>query len=116
MHAYYQRFFDVIRLVPSGKVVSYGQVADLAGLPGRARMVGKALRKYANHEHIAWHRVVKGNGQLALLKHTELSIDAPALQASLLREEGVSVMNNRVKMPDVQWQPDSYTLLHVLKF
>lgn len=116
MHQAYQRFFKVISLVPQGKVVSYGQVADLAGLPGRSRMVGKALREYAHKEQVAWHRVVKSNGQLAALPSAETSSGKANIQTVLLREDGVAVNNQRVKMADFQWQPDTYTLLHTLNF
>ena len=41
----YQRIWQTVLQIPAGKVASYGQIADLAGLPGRARLVGKALGK-----------------------------------------------------------------------
>ena len=42
---HYQQIWQTVQLIPRGKVACYGQIADLAGLPGRARLVGKALGK-----------------------------------------------------------------------
>jgi methylated-DNA-protein-cysteine methyltransferase-like protein len=43
LNPYYQKRWQTVQLIPEGKVACYGQIADLAGLPGRARLVGKAL-------------------------------------------------------------------------
>nr|WP_136251776.1 MGMT family protein [Ningiella ruwaisensis] len=108
-HAY-NAIFKVVNLIEQGKVASYGQVADLAGLPGRARLTGKALGHVPTGLKVNWHRVLRSNGQIAFPKGSELA----RLQCALLQEEGVAVFNNRVRMKDFQWQPDLYILLHEL--
>jgi methylated-DNA-protein-cysteine methyltransferase-like protein len=45
LNPHYQQIWQTVQLIPQGKVACYGQIADLAGLPGKARLVGKALGK-----------------------------------------------------------------------
>ncbi len=100
----------VLRLVPEGSVVSYGHLADLAGLPGRARLAGRCLKDTA--EPVPWHRVVRADGKIAFA----LGSDAYGEQQRLLRSEGVIVTRGRVNMRHYCWQPDTYTLLAELPF
>ncbi|MGX5172916.1 MGMT family protein [Aliikangiella sp. IMCC44653] len=102
-----EKIYWVVNQVPLGKVVSYGQVADLAGLPGRARMVGKALRQAPKKLTLAWHRVIRSNGQLAFAAGSEQAQQ----QTKLLSQERVIVINNRVSMKKFQWQPSLGELL-----
>ena len=57
---FFDRVYDIVRSIPSGAVVSYGQVAFLAGNPRMARQVGWAL--HACPEDVPWHRVVRKDG------------------------------------------------------
>ena len=93
--------------VPPGKVSSYGKVADLAGLPGRARMVGKVMQLAPNEMQVPWYRILKSNGQLAFKAGSENA----KRQTGLLQEEGVVVLNNRVNMKQYAWVPDLAELL-----
>lgn len=93
--------------IPPGKVASYGLIADLAGLPGRARLVGSVLRNTPDKLHIPWHRVLKSNGQLAFKAGGEKA----RRQADLLWQEGVVVSNNRVSLKRYLWQPELSELL-----
>lgn len=108
----YERIFTTIDNIPQGCVASYGQIADLAGLPGRARLVGKSLGNVPSTRRINWHRVLRSNGQIAFPKGSEHAL----LQTGLLQEEGVVVLNNRVNMKVFLWRPDISTLLHTLTF
>jgi len=109
----YQQIWQTVRLIPQGCVASYGQIADLAGLPGRARLVGKALGKLPdNQQPIPWYRVLRSNGQIAFDKHSEQA----KTQTGLLQQENVVVLNNRVKLKQFQWQPDLSELLFKLSF
>ena len=63
--AYYAQIWQTIRQIPAGKVASYGQIADLAGLPGRARLVGKALGMAPETIPLPWHRVLRASGCIA---------------------------------------------------
>ncbi|RDV24808.1 cysteine methyltransferase [Alteromonas aestuariivivens] len=98
--------------IPSGRVASYGQIADLAGLPGRARMVGRALRLAAEEQPLPWHRVVRADGKLAF----PAGSDSANEQRERLVSEGIPVVNNRVAMSQWRWEPDIYELLHKLKY
>ena len=104
------RIDAILSLIPAGRVVSYGQVADLAGLPGRARLVGKVLRE--TDKVLPWHRVLGATGTISLPKGSA-GFDR---QAGLLQEEGVPVIGGRVRMGEWQWQPDLAELLFLLPF
>ena len=102
------RIEAILDLIPPGRVVSYGQVADLAGLPGRARLVGKVLRE--TDKVLPWHRVLGAAGTISLPKGSA-GFDK---QAGLLQEEGVPVIGGRVRMRE--WQPDLAELLFLVPF
>lgn len=104
------RIEAIIALIPPGKVASYGQVADLAGLPGRARLVGKVLRE--TDKVLPWHRVLGAAGTISLPKGSP----GFAEQTGRLQQEGVVVIGGRVRMKEWQWQPDLAELLFLLPF
>ncbi|MEJ1355525.1 MAG: MGMT family protein [Candidatus Sedimenticola sp. (ex Thyasira tokunagai)] len=104
---HHQRIWQTVQLIPRGRVAGYGQVADLAGLPGRARMVGSALGQAPDEMSLPWYRVLRSNGQIAF----PIGSNKAVLQKGLLQEEGVVVLNNRVKMGEFCWQPDLAELL-----
>lgn len=108
----YAAIWHVVSLIPPGKVASYGQVADLAGLPGRARMVGKALGAVPAGQSVPWFRVLRASGQIAFPAGSELALR----QAHLLRDDGVEVRNNRVNMRLFGWQPGLDIMLFGLDY
>jgi methylated-DNA-protein-cysteine methyltransferase-like protein len=75
-----------VAAIPAGRVATYGQVAAVAGLPGRARLVGKALRDLPERSPVPWHRVVSASGRIA----ERGAPDAQEEQRLLLLDEGVS--------------------------
>jgi methylated-DNA-protein-cysteine methyltransferase-like protein len=87
-----QAIWDVVCAIPRGQVTSYGAVARAAGLPGRARQAGYALRVAPRGLHLPWHRVVAASGQLAFPS----SSPSYREQVRRLRAEGVTVQNGRV--------------------
>lgn len=111
-HPQYQQIWQTVLQIPAGKVSSYGQIADLAGLPGRARMVGKSLGYCPKDMQVPWYRVLRSNGQIAFPPGSEQA----EKQKGLLQEEGVVVLNNRVKLKEFLWQPDLAELLFKLEF
>ena len=111
MNQSYQRIWAVVKLIPLGKVASYGQVADLAGLPKRARLVSKAL-KSTNDSAIPWHRVLNSQGRISI----PLQESAHRLQLSLLRGEGVELTGVKVNLIKHRWQPSLDTLLFELSY
>jgi methylated-DNA-protein-cysteine methyltransferase-like protein len=62
----YRRIYRVVARIPRGRVATYGQVARLAGLPGRARLVGYALAAIPDASRLPWHRVVNARGKISL--------------------------------------------------
>ena len=66
MSSRYERIYAVIRRIPTGRVATYGQVAELAGFPGHARQVGYALYALREGTDVPWHRVVNARGRLSL--------------------------------------------------
>lgn len=82
----YDLIYDVVRCIPYGKVATYGQIADLAGLPRRARMVGYALFRVTDEMDVPWHRVVNAKGQVS---ESPFRNGSDYLQRSLLEAEGV---------------------------
>ncbi|MFT5543133.1 MAG: methylated-DNA-protein-cysteine methyltransferase-like protein [Glaciecola sp.] len=108
----YKKIWATVDLIPKGKVASYGQIADLAGLAGRARLVGKSLGHVPKDRKVAWHKVLRSSGQLAFPKGSEQAL----LQTGLLQEDDVVVLNNRVKLSEFQWHPDLGELLFGLKY
>ena len=81
----YETIYATIRQIPPGRVATYGQVAALAGIEGRARQVGYALRHLPDRSGIPWHRVVNAQGQVS----TRAGSDSMDLQRELLQAEGV---------------------------
>jgi methylated-DNA-protein-cysteine methyltransferase-like protein len=87
-----QAIWHVVCSIPRGQVSTYGMVARAAGLPGRARQSGYALRVAPPELNIPWHRVVGAGGRIAFPP----SSAAYREQARRLRAEGVRVENGRV--------------------
>lgn len=89
LRALYRSIYAVVRRIPRGKVATYGQVAELAGIPGGARVVGAAMRGSGAEHRLPWQRVVgkRGNtGRIAILDPI-----GGAVQRELLEREGVAV-------------------------
>lgn len=113
---HYDQIWQTVQLIPTGKVACYGQIADLAGLPGRARLVGKSLGQISNSgwqgKLVPWHRVINSQGKISF------PINSPFFltQKELLQDEDIVVIGGKIKLKDFQWQPDLNELLFSLKF
>lgn len=95
--------YEVIRLIkiiPKGKVATYGLLAALAGKPRGARQVGWLLHSSTQKHQLPWHRVIKSGGQLAFPQHSE----AYEHQKMLLEMEGIVMLNGRVDLKHYLWQ------------
>lgn len=106
----YHRVEKTLNVVPSGVVVSYGLLADLSGLPGRARLMGKCLQTIGGEHN--WHRVVRADGKIAFPEGSDKANE----QRERLLSEGVMVKNNRINMKKFGWKPDLHTILAKLAF
>ena len=98
----YARIYAVVRRIPHGRVATYGQVAELAGLPGHARQVGYALHALSAGTAVPWHRVVNAAGSCSLR-----TIPGADLEQRLrLEQEGVRFdARGRVPLARVRWRP-----------
>ena len=81
-----ERIIEVLRALPEGVVVSYGQVAAMSGLPRGARQVVRILSSMSRSRGLPWWRVLRKDGSIALGEG-----DGAELQRSLLESEGVEV-------------------------
>lgn len=88
------RIFAAIAAIPRGRVASYGAIAARAGLPGRARLVGRALGEVPDGMELPWFRVLRSSGQIAFPAGSRGFRE----QSRRLKAEGVEVRNGRVPM------------------
>lgn len=102
-----QRICETIRDIPKGSVASYGQIAEIAGIPRGARQVGHTLRQLPEGHNVPWHRVVQASGKIAFDKDSAAFEE----QRNRLMMEGVSVLGGRINMQQFRWQPDLDELL-----
>lgn len=90
----FRRIWEVVQGIPQGCVLNYGEVARLAGLPGRARLVGRALARAPKKLALPWHRVVNAQGKISF------AADSPRgeRQRRLLEAEGVVFDNDIIDL------------------
>jgi methylated-DNA-protein-cysteine methyltransferase-like protein len=99
----YLAIYEVVGRIPEGSVATYGQIADLAGLPGRARLVGHALSALAGRSAIPWHRVVNAQGRIS---PRSCGSDADMEQRLRLEHEGVRFdAGGRIPLERFLWRP-----------
>ena len=97
----YTRIYAVVRRIPRGRVATYGQVARLAGLPGRARQVGYALHALRNGTPLPWHRVVNAQGGVS----RRAGSGGEITQRLLLEREGIAFdARGRLSLKRVAWR------------
>ena len=89
----------MVASIPAGRVATYGQVAELAGLPRGARRVGRVLAALPSDSRLPWHRVINAAGRLSLPGASGTR------QQRLLRDEGVRVCDRRVDLRRYRWVP-----------
>ncbi len=89
----------MVAAIPEGVVSTYGDIAAYAGLPRRARLVGRILAELPTGSRLPWHRVVRADGSIASRGGGE------DVQARRLQAEGVMVRAGRVDLLRHRWQP-----------
>ncbi len=95
----HRKIFRTVRSIPGGKVATYGEVAELSGLYGQARLVGYALHSLPSDSDVPWHRVINAQGKISLS-----DIDGMyELQKKLLRKEGVVFIRDRIDLSRFGW-------------
>jgi methylated-DNA-protein-cysteine methyltransferase related protein len=96
-----QALYLALAAIPSGKVTSYGELADMAGLGRAARWVGRELSRLPDGSKLPWHRVVSASGRPSLAAGTLSGTE----QRARLRAEGVTFRNDRIDMRLHGWRP-----------
>jgi methylated-DNA-protein-cysteine methyltransferase-like protein len=92
MTEFTQEVIKIIRSIPKGKVMTYGQIAAAAGNPWGARQISRILNSMSNKYGLPWHRVINSKGEISLQGQGQLE------QMSLLSDEGVEVINNKIDL------------------
>ena len=105
---FYHKVFELVRMIPKGKVSTYGNIALALGAKRAARTVGYALNTLKGGKHgrkkVPTHRVVNRNGELTGRIH----FAEPNLMRELLESEKVSFIDERVNMAKHLWVPPFY--------
>ncbi|MEJ7692399.1 MGMT family protein [Daejeonella sp.] len=92
--SFYDQVYQVVRLIPAGRVSSYGAIASYLGAKGSARMVGYAMNAAGTAvPPVPAHRVLNRNGLLTGKFH----FGAPDMMQQLLENEGIKIVNDGVK-------------------
>lgn len=99
----FERIYSVVSRIPRGRVATYGQVARLAGLPGRARLVGYALGALGDRSRVPWHRVVNAEGRVSIRR--DASPMAIVQRLRLERERVRFDPRQRVPLDRFRWRP-----------
>jgi len=99
--------FRTIAAIPPGRVAGYGEIAARAGLPGRARLVGKLLGETPPGADLPWYRVLRSDGRIALPPGSRGFRE----QVRRLAAEGVLAHNGRVDMTRYGWERNLDDLL-----
>lgn len=90
---FFENVYEIVKLIPKGKVTSYGAIAAYLGSKGSARMVGWAMNASHSLPDIPAHRVVNAKGLLTGKAHFR----TPNQMEDLLKNEGISIINHQIK-------------------
>ena len=100
--SFFQKVYDVVKLIPPGKVTTYGAIAKFLGSPSSSRTVGWAMNASHDNQNIPAHRVVNRNGVLTGKHHFAGS----NLMKQLLENEGIKIKNDKIVDFDICfWDP-----------
>ncbi|MCR9015158.1 MGMT family protein [Aquiflexum gelatinilyticum] len=104
---YFDLVYQVVRLIPKGKVTSYGTIANYLGLKSGARMVGYAMNACHSQPDVPAHRVVNRAGLLTGKHH----FSSPERMQQLLESEGITVVNDKIQDFELHfWNPSEIKL------
>ncbi len=106
MNTTYARIWNIVARIPHGRVATYGQISQLAGLGRRARLVGYALHRSPAELDLAWHRVINAEGRIAFPSGSDMH----ARQKALLQSEGIEFDRDRIDLKIYRWRPASEDL------
>ncbi len=102
---FFSNVYEVVKLIPKGRVTSYGAIAHYLGTKSSARMVGWAM--YTCPKGVPAHRVVNSQGLLTGKHHFK----TPKTMQTLLEKEGIRVVNDKIqRFSELLWNPSSELL------
>ena len=97
---FYEAVYELVREIPKGRVMTYGQIATILGAPRSARAVGYAMR--ASPGQIPWQRVINSKGQIS----ARSQVERPIIQKMLLESEGVHFdSTGTYDLERLRWEP-----------
>ena len=91
-----QEVWQIVHSIPEGKVATYGQVARLAGMPAKSRLVGRILSQLPPGTKLPWHRVINSAGKI--------TNPNSANQIERLKDEGITPINGKISLKTYQWE------------
>ncbi|OZY86207.1 cysteine methyltransferase [Cellvibrio mixtus] len=89
-----EAIYLALMTIPPGKVVTYGELAKLAGLPGAARLAGRLMSGLSENTTLPWHRVINAQGRLSLPEDSE----GRKIQQARLEAEGVIFERGKINL------------------
>ena len=95
----WSRVYILVKRIPKGRVMTYGQLARATRLPGGARAAGRAMAATPRGQAIPWHRVLAAGGRIVVRE------PFGSLQRRLLESEGVRLVNGHVPLAEHLWTP-----------
>jgi methylated-DNA-protein-cysteine methyltransferase related protein len=99
---FFDRVYEVVKLIPEGRVTSYGAIANYLGAKRSSRMVGWAMNAAHMHLHVPAHRVVNRQGLLTGKMH----FGSPDEMENRLKAEGIGVIDDKIKdFKTLFWDP-----------
>lgn len=99
-NAWVKNVWQVVQGIPRGHVLTYGEVARLAGLPRAARRVSQAMRRAPRGVELPWHRVVNAQGKISFPEDS----NGYRRQRALLQEEGIVFQGDRIDLQRYGYQ------------
>jgi methylated-DNA-protein-cysteine methyltransferase related protein len=101
MQPFTEKVIEIIKAIPEGKVMTYGQIAREAGSPRAARQVVRALHSMSKKHRLPWHRVINAKGQIAIQED-----ESYHEQLFSLESEGIQVgLNGTIDLEKYQYHP-----------
>jgi methylated-DNA-protein-cysteine methyltransferase related protein len=102
MHLFTEKVVEIIKNIPAGKIMTYGQIARLAGSPKGARQVVRILHSMSKKYQLPWHRVINSHGEIVLR-----DAESSSVQELLLQSEGIEFIDDRhIDLKQYQFHPN----------
>ena len=100
MEPFTKKAIAVIQCIPSGSVMTYGQIAAHAGSPRGARQVARLLHSMSSKYQLPWHRVINAEGRISIQDGIHREI-----QEELLQAEGVEINDSKIDLTKFRFDP-----------